>query len=168
MNLRLLISAALLLTSFALAQQSPEPVTPPPAKPGAATAQMQVECTPAAHAAGLIGQYGCVAGKVSRVTVGKNGNTHLTICSAHSKCKFQAVVRSHDSSKVGDLSYLRGRIVAVEGDVTEYRGNPRIAIKRRQQLHIAASDAPSQLEADQNQPAVNAQSPHGSKRNRAW
>jgi hypothetical protein len=174
-KLRWLIAVVLLLAIAAQAQPSaipgvPAQSTPPLAavKPGAPASEIRVECAPASRATALIGQHGCVAGRVFRVTTGKTGNTHIALCPSRSKCTFQAVVRGHDRAEVGDLTYLRGRIVAITGDVTHYRGHPQIAITQAEQIHVAASDAPSQFDVDQAKPAINPQAMRGTKHDRAW
>ncbi len=176
MTLRFLISAALLLIIPAFAQQGAQPNAPPavPAQPTAQPAQnpdspapqLQIVCTSASHASELIGKNGCVAGKVFRITIRKTGNTHLSLC-PNRKCSFQAVVSAHNRAKVGDLSYLRGKVVAIVGDVRLSRaGRPVIAIKDRQQIRVAADDSPPEFDAAQPKPIGTGQrvSKHGS----AW
>jgi hypothetical protein len=110
---------------------------------------MRVECTAAAHAADLMGQHGCVAGRVSRVTYTRTGAIHISLCPARTKCSFQAVALARDQHSFGDLAYLRGRIVAVVGDITDNRGHPQIRIKDREQLQVAASEPPTDFDASQ-------------------
>lgn len=173
MNLRCLLCVALVLITPALAQQSATPTATaqPPQTAQKANSQLrelQVECTPASRASELIGNHGCVAGKVFRVTIRKSGNTHLSLCPGR-KCSFQAVVTKHDRGNVGDLSYLRGKVVAVQGDVTESRGgHPVIAVKEREQIRVAAGDPPPEFDAAQARPATNGKPSSFSKHNRAW
>ncbi len=163
MNVCSLLCAALLLIAPAVAWQSATP-TSAEQKP-AQLRELQVECTPASHALELVGGHGCVAGRVFRVTVHKSGNTHLSLCPSH-KCSFQAVISKRSRGKVGDLSYLRGRIIAVQGDVTESRsGRPVIFVKDREQVRVAAGDPPPDFDAAQSQPRKSA---YSVKRNRAW
>ncbi len=164
MNVRPLLCTAMLLIAPAVAQQSATP-TVAEQQPDSQLRELHVECTPASHAMELIGSHGCVAGKVFRVTVHKSGNTHLSLCPSH-KCSFQAVISKRSRSKVGDLSYLRGRIIAVQGDVTESRGgHPVILVKDREQVRVAAGDPPPELDAAESKPRKTASS---SKRARAW
>ncbi len=174
MNLRWLMCVALLLITPALAQQSATPTTT--AQPPAQSAQkadsqlrgLQVECTPASHASVLIGNHGCVAGKVFRVTVRKSGNTHLSLC-PNNKCSFQAVISKRSRGNVGDLSYLRGKVIAVMGDVTESRGgHPVILVKDREQIRVAAGDPPPEFDAVQSKPFATGKASSSSKRARAW
>jgi hypothetical protein len=117
---------------------------------------MHVECTPASRASELDGKHGCVAGKVFRITTTKRGDTHLSLCPARShggaECSFRVVARGRDSSSIGDLAYLRGRIIAVVGDVTEFRSHPQIIIQEKEQLQVAASEAPQDFDASQRRP----------------
>ena len=53
------------------------------------------------------------------------------------QCSFHVIARAHRDS-VGDLAYLHGKIVAVVGDVTEYRGHPAIIVRDKEQLQVAA------------------------------
>ncbi len=176
MNLRCLSCAALLLVTPAIAWQSAAPAQPssqsttqPAPKPDAPLRDIKVECTPASAASELIGKHACVAGKVFRVTVRKTGNTHLSLCPSR-KCSFQAVVSGRNRASVGDLSYLRGKFVAVLGNVTESRGgHPIIAVKDREQIRIAAGNPPPEFDAAQGRPTANGRaiSPF-SKSNRTW
>ncbi len=174
MNFHSLLCVALLLVTPALAWQSATPSAPtqspaqPAQKPNSQLRQFQVECTPASRASELIGNRGCVAGKVFRVTVRKSGNTHLSLCPSR-KCSFQAVVSGRDRSGVGDLSYLRGKVIAVLGDVTESRGgHPVIAVKEREQIRVAAGDPPPEFDAAQTRPVTNGRTTSFTKHNRAW
>lgn len=170
MNLRVLLCTALLLAVPALAQPDPAQAAsaPPAASADANLPALRVECTPASRAAELTGKHGCVAGKVFRVTTTKRGDTHLSLCPSRSrdKCSFQVVTLARDSPSVGDLAYLRGKIVAVVGDVTEYRGHPAILVRDKQQLQAAANDAPQEFDAAQ--PRPRGKGSHGGHHGRAW
>jgi hypothetical protein len=171
-NLRRLLCAALLLAASVVAGQSAAPTTPAQTaaqKPDGPLRELQVECTPASGAAQLIGKHGCVAGRVFRVTVHKGGNTHVSLCPAR-KCSFLAVVSGHDRARVGDLYYLRGKVIAVLGDVTESgSGHPIITVTAREQIRVAAGNPPPEFDAAQARPATNGRTvaPFG-KNNRAW
>ena len=175
MNSPALFCAALLFVIPALAQQSTPPaaqasaaptVPAQPAPPPAESRPLQVVCTSASHASELIGKNGCVAGRVFRVTIRKTGNTHLSLCPSR-KCSFQAVVSARNRAKVGDLSYLHGKFIAVIGDVTASRaGHPVIAVKDRQQIRVAAGDPPPEFDSAQAKPFSTGQ--RGSKRGSAW
>ncbi len=165
MNLHLLLCVAMLLSVPALAQTGSILAASAP-KTDEPMPEIRVECTPAAHASDLIGQHGCVAGRVSRITYTHTGAAHVSLCPTRSKCSFHVVARAHDSRAVGDLSYLRGRIVAVVGDVTEYRGHSQILIKDRGQIQVAAGGPPSEFDVDQAK-ATGKGSP-ASKRGHDW
>lgn len=190
MSLRRLFCAALLLAASTVAGQSvvataqtaavtalQSTAEPSTQSTGQTTTQradssfreLQVECTPASGAVAMIGKHGCVAGRVFRVNVGKNGNTHISLCSAR-KCSFQAVVSGHSRAAVGDLSHLHGKVVAVLGDVTESRGgHPIIIVKDRAQIRVTAGTPPPEFDAAQARPLSSGKvvSPFG-KNNRAW
>ena len=171
-----LLCLTLLLSTSALAQQSavPAPVAgsvaipaaPAPPQP-APENEIKVECLPASRASELIDKHGCVGGKVFRVTSAKSG-THISLCQPQTECSFHVFIRADDRETVGDLSYLHGKLIAVVGDVTRYRGHPEVIVKDRRQIRVLAADPPKQFDADQSKPATGGQSPYGSKRGRAW
>ncbi len=158
MNWRRLLCAALLLAMPAVAQPASSPAAAArsgaqTAPPSSALPDMQIACTPASRAAELIGKHGCVSGRVYQVTFSRRGATHLSLCPSHGKCRFHAVVLARDRRAVGDLSSLRGKIVAVVGQVTHYRGHPRIIVKDRQQIQIAPGNPPPPSDVDPANPA---------------
>jgi hypothetical protein len=174
-NLRPFLCVALLFAVPVLAQQSaspaapPEPIAQPAPNPGSSASgssvsKLRIECTPASSASDLIGKHGCVAGRVFRVTTRKSGNSHLYLCPSRSKCSFQAVAHARDRRKVGDLTYLRGKLIAVVGDVVDYRGHPEIVVKDIEQIRVAAGDPSPEFDAAQAKP----RSTSNSKRARAW
>jgi hypothetical protein len=166
MILRGLLCAALLFAIPVLAQPNPAQAAngQSAANPDAAL-PIRVECTSAARASELLGKHGCVAGRVSRATTTRRGDTHLSLCSDH-KCSFHAVAFARDRRAVGDLLYLRGKIVAVVGDVTDYRGHPGIVVRDKQQIQVAAGNAPVEFDAAQPRPVGKGYP--GSKHFRAW
>jgi hypothetical protein len=170
--LRRLLCIALLLAIPALAQQSSSPVAPAlPASqlspsPSSPVTEIKVECLPASRASELIGKHGCVAGKVFRVSALKNGATHLSLCPPKSECSFHAAVLAHDRETVGDISYLHGKLVALVGDVTSYRGDPEIIVRDSKQIHVASGAPPKEFDAARAKPS--GKSMPGSKRDRAW
>jgi hypothetical protein len=175
MMLRGLLCTALLLAISAIAQSgsdqaaSAQPATVRPAsqQPAASVqpvadtdaplSPMHVDCTPASRASELTGKHGCVSGKVFRITTTKRGDTHLSLCPSRGRggaeCWFRVAARGRDSSSVGDLAYLRGRTIAVVGDVTEFHGHPQIIIREKEQLQVAADEAPQEFDASQRRPA---------------
>ncbi len=163
MNLSLLLCGALLFAVPVVAQPSLTPAVPSP-KPEITMPRIRVECTPASRAADLVGQHGCVSGRVFRITYTRTGAVHVSLCPVRSNCSFHAVAEARDSRTIGDLSYLRGQIVAVIGDVTESRGHPRIVIKNREQFQVAAGGPPQEFDAAR--PRANGKSFSGS--NRVW
>ena len=117
---------------------------------------LQVDCTPASQASELTGKHGCVAGRVFRITTTKHGDTHLSLCPSRRPRRRQLLV-SRDCQgarhgSVGDLAYLHGRIIAVVGDVNDYRGHPAIIVRDKEQLQVAADEAPPEFDAGQRRP----------------
>jgi hypothetical protein len=164
MSLGGLFCVTLLLAVPALAQQSSSPAAPP--QPASPTTEIKVECLPASRASELIGKHGCVAGKVFGVTALKNGTTHLALCPPRSHCSFHAAVFKRDRETVGDLYYLRGKLVAFVGEVTTYRGHPEIVVHDHAQIHVTAGNPPPEFDAAQSKPST--KSTPGNKRGRAW
>ena len=135
------------------------PATAPAIQPTTVSVSLpplQVDCTPAAQASQLTGKRGCVAGRVFRITTTKHGDTHLSLCPSRrnggANCSFHVIAKAHDSGSVGDLAYLRGRIIAVVGDVKDYRGHPEIIVRDKEQLQVAADEAPPEFDAGQRRP----------------
>jgi hypothetical protein len=131
--------------------------TAPEAQPTpAALTSLQVDCTPASRASELTGKHGCVAGRVFRISTTKHGDMHLSLCPSRNhggaNCSFRVIAPARDSSSVGDLAYLRGKIIAVVGDVTEYRGHPEIIVRDKEQVQVAADEALPDFDAGQRRP----------------
>lgn len=129
-----------------------------------ATSDLKIECVSASKAAGLTGQHGCVAGRVIRVTTAKSGSQNIALCPPKSGCSFHAAVSRRDREKVGDLTYLRGKYVAFSGDITDFRGHPRIVLRDREQIHVAAGNPPPEFDSALPLP----KNSHDGKSGRAW
>jgi hypothetical protein len=157
-SIRLILCAALLLAASAAAQAA--------GNQASSGDELKVECTPASRASELIGQYGCVAGRVFRVTSSKSGNQSISLCPPRSPCSFHAAVSNRDRRNVGDVSYLRGKLVAFVGDVTDFRGHPRIVLKSREQIHVTAGNPPSEFDAARSRPS--GKSGQSGKPGRSW
>lgn len=155
---------ALLPGTPASAQQSAGTATQDEQTTNSPITNIQVECVPAYRASELQGEHGCVAGKVSRITTPKNGGTHISLCPHMSGCAFHAVVRKQDHDAVGDLTYLRGKLVAFDGDVKRNRGWLEIVVKKRSQVHVAAGNSPREFDAAQAKP----KDPSSGKQRRTW
>ncbi|MDR3763762.1 MAG: hypothetical protein P4M01_06660 [Acidobacteriota bacterium] len=110
---------------------------------------LKVECIPAARGEQLIDQQGCIAGRVVSATVSKNGNQHLSLCAPRSGCSFHVVVEHRDRRQVGDVTYLRGKLVAFSGEVKRFRGNPRMVVRARDQIHVTAGSTPPEFDTAQ-------------------
>jgi len=154
---RLLLAALLLSAVAAQAGNNKQ-------SSGQAVTDIKVDCVPASQAFDMIGQHGCVAGRVFRVTTGKNGNQHLTLCPPHSDCSFHVAVARRDLEKVGDLSYLRGKYVAFDGNIVNFRGRPRIVVRDREQIHVTAGSPGSEFDSQRARP----KGAGGGKTSRAW
>jgi hypothetical protein len=128
-----------------------QPTTTP-----AALTSLQVDCTPASRASELTGKHGCVAGRVFRISTTKHGDMHLSLCPSRNRgganCSFHVIAPARDSDKVGDLAYLRGKIIAVVGDVIDYRGHPEIIVRDKEQVQVAADEALPDFDAGQRRP----------------
>ncbi|PSH05273.1 MAG: hypothetical protein CXZ00_03745 [Acidobacteria bacterium] len=166
-----LLCIVLFVALPALAQKSTAPSLVEQPAPNAASSSpvttVQVECLPPSRASELLDKHGCVAGKVFRVSSQKNGNLRIFFGPNHDECEFQAVVFARDRDSLGDLSYLHGRLVAVIGEVIEYRDHAEIVVKDRKQIQVAATDPPKQFDADQSRPGFGS-AHRGGKRGRAW
>lgn len=125
-----------------------------PALPQEDFKDLKVECVPASGAMQLVGQQGCVAGRIYRATVSRNGNQHLSLCPPRSGCSFHVVVARRDRAQVGDITHLKGKLVAFDGGVSLYRGQPRIVVRAREQIHVTAGSTPTEFDAEQGKPST--------------
>ena len=85
---------------------------------------------PASRASELIGKHGCVAGKVFRDHHAEQ-RRHSTSRSARPQKQLLVSRGSPGATRqraTWRLDHLRGKIVALVGDVTEYRGHPEIFV----------------------------------------
>ena len=105
--------------------------------PDAPQQPAQMDCAPAASAHALVGKYGCVSGRVDRIVFTRKGNVRLYLC-PKDKCPFHATVYAEDADKVGSLLHLRGRLVAIDGDVGLFHGVPEIKVTDRDQISAVA------------------------------
>jgi hypothetical protein len=156
-----LLWAALLLAMPALAQPAQDAAVPAQsgaqaAPPDSMLPEIRVQCTAAAKASELIGKHGCVSGRVFQVTT-------VSLCPRRSKCSFHAVALARDRGSVGDLSLLGGKIVAVVGQITQYRGHPQIIVRNRQQIQVAAGNPPLPSDIDAANPACAPSSSKGKR-----
>jgi hypothetical protein len=113
---------------------------------------LRQDCVPAARASSLIGQHGCVAGTVYRITHTHHGNIRLYLCRSHRHCSFHATVHAADRETVGDLWDLRGKVVAIAGDVTKFHGAPEIVVQDRGQIRVAADETPPEFDRAEPRP----------------
>jgi hypothetical protein len=108
-----------------------------PSTTSVTTVPQDVPCVEITAAGPLVGQPGCVAGRILRVYTSRNGNTFLDFCAEYKTCPFTSVVFSEDRAKFGDLGALKGRKVELRGLVTEYQGRAEIIIRDQDQIRMA-------------------------------
>jgi hypothetical protein len=96
-----------------------------------------VRCVDMDAAGPLVGQPGCVTGRILRVYTSRNGNTFLDFCADYKSCPFTSVIFSEDRAKFGDLGALKGRKVELRGLVSEYQGRAEIIIRDQDQIRMA-------------------------------
>jgi len=166
----------LLCANPAIGQQDGKPAAPADVAPQAPDAgakaeapitELRVECVDPSRALELIGKHACIAGRVSRVTSRKNGNTHISFHQPQAEKKFHAIVLAEDRNKVGDLSYLHGRVVVFLGDISKHRGQPELIVKDREQLRVMAGNSPAEFDASHSKGLSAGQATH-SGRARVW
>jgi hypothetical protein len=95
-----------------------------------------VPCVDITAARPLVGQPGCVTGRILRVYTSRNGNTFFDFCTDYRSCPFASVVFAEDRAKFGDLGVLKGRNVELRGLVTEYQGRAEIIIRDQEQIRM--------------------------------
>jgi hypothetical protein len=108
-----------------------------PSRTAGTTVPENVPCVDITAAGPLVGQPGCVTGRILRVYSSRNGNTFLDFCADYKSCPFTSVVFSEDRAKFGDLGALKGRKVELRGLVTEYQGRAEIVIRDQNQIRMA-------------------------------
>ena len=108
-----------------------------PSSPAVTVVPKDAPCVEIDEAAPLVGQPGCVTGRILRVYTSRNGNTFLDFCADYKTCPFTSVVFSQDRAKFGNLGALKGRKVELRGLVTEYQGRAEIIIRDQDQIRMA-------------------------------
>jgi hypothetical protein len=171
-----LLCAALLCASPAIGQQDGKPAAVADVAPQATNAgakaeepitELRIECVDPSRALELIGKHACIAGRVLRVTSLTNGTTNISFHQPQAEKNFHAIVLAEDRNRVGDLSYLHGRVVVLLGDVTNHRGRPEIVVKDRGQLRVMAGNPPAEFDASHAKGTSAGQTTH-SGRTRVW
>jgi len=105
--------------------------------PGASPASSLPPCVDIRNAAPLVGQSGCVAGRVLRVYSARTGNTFLDFCPDYRACPFTSVIFAADKGQFGNLESLQGKRVEIRGDIIAYQGHAEIIIKDPRQVRSA-------------------------------
>ncbi|MBZ5515810.1 MAG: hypothetical protein LAN62_13390 [Acidobacteriia bacterium] len=110
---------------------------PTPSERAVAKVPDEIPCVDITAAGPLVGQPGCVTGRILRVYTSRNGNTFFDFCPDYRSCPFASVVFAEDRAKFGDLGALKGRSVELRGLVTEYQGRAEIIIRDQEQIRTA-------------------------------
>jgi DNA/RNA endonuclease YhcR with UshA esterase domain len=97
-----------------------------------ASAEMQTIAP--ADAKAHVGQTVTIEGPVGNVYTARSGMTFIDIGGRYPDNAFAAVVFSDDSAKFPNIKALDGKIVAVTGAVSLYRGKPEIILKSADQM----------------------------------
>jgi hypothetical protein len=108
-----------------------------PSRASVTTVPQDGPCVDITAAGPLVGQPGCVTGRILRVYTSRNGNTFLDFCADYKSCPFTSVVFAEDRAKFGDLGALKGRKVELRGLVTDYQGRAEIIIRDQDQIRMA-------------------------------
>jgi DNA/RNA endonuclease YhcR with UshA esterase domain len=90
----------------------------------------------ASEAAGKIGQYATVHGKVAEVSISQGGTIFLDFGANYPAQNFTAVIPSREVSRMIALDGYKGKSVAVTGRLDLYRGKPEIVVHSANQLKI--------------------------------
>ena len=94
------------------------------------------DCVDFRQAQELLGDAGCVTGKILDVYTSARGNTFLNYCVDYRDCPFQAVIFSEDRDKFGNLAALLGRRVELTGAIEFYRGRAEIKVRDPVQVRV--------------------------------
>jgi len=108
--------------------------TPDAPAPAPAPVPSSAPCTDFSNAGVLVGQTGCVAGRVLRAYSSRSGNTFLDFCTDYRACPFTSVVFAADAAKFGNLQILQGKRVELRGDIMNYQGRAEIILHNPQQV----------------------------------
>ena len=128
-------------------------------------------CTPFEKAKDLIGQQGCVVGRVVKVSQSQAGNTYVNFCREYRGCGFSVVSLKKDDS-LGDLRDLQGKMVEFHGTIENYEGQPEIKLTSRGQMRLTEDkeeaanleeeppDDPARMHKFGDKPHVGMRAPH--------
>lgn len=97
-------------------------------------ASAAAECFPFEHAGAHLGESVCIRGKVLKVSRVESGVTFLNFCEDYRGCPFTVVVFPSDMRDVGDVRYLEGKEIKIQGTVKAYKSQIEIVLKDRTQL----------------------------------
>lgn len=129
-------------------------------------------CTPVEKAKDLMGQQGCVVGRVVTVSESQAGNSYVNFCREYRGCGFSVVSLKRDGAVLGDLHDLEGKVVEFHGLVENYEGQPEIKLKSREQMRLTKDkeeerhleeeppDDPTRMHRFGSKPRVGMRAPH--------
>ena len=89
----------------------------------------------AAQATNWIGKQVVVTGVVAQVST-RPSLTFLNFDKRYPSNLFTAVIRNRYTNEFEDLSALRGKAIAVKGQIKDYQGRPEIELTRKSQLQV--------------------------------
>jgi DNA/RNA endonuclease YhcR with UshA esterase domain len=88
-----------------------------------------------AQAADWIGKQAVVTGLVAQVSF-RPTMTFLNFDKRYPSNLFTAVIRSRNTKEFENLPALRGKPVAVKGQIKDYQGRPEMELTRKSQLEV--------------------------------
>ena len=92
----------------------------------------------AVQAADYIGKQVTVTGVVAQVTV-KPSITFLNFDQKFPNSPFTAIIRSRNTNEFENVSALKGKAVAVKGQVIDYQGKTEMELTKKSQLKVLES-----------------------------
>lgn len=100
-------------------------------------------CAPFTEAPKMVGQTACIKGKVVKVAISERSGTHfLNFCEDYKACAFTVVVFAGDLKNVGDVRWLEGKDIEIEGTIKQYKFQPEIILNDFRQLKGDAGKLP--------------------------
>jgi hypothetical protein len=99
-------------------------------------------CLPMEEAARHVGETACVHGKILSVSTTPGGAHLLQFCAEGRECGFSAVIFAKDVRQVGDVRWLAGREVDIQGQIRLYKGHPEVIVRDSRQLKGEAAKLP--------------------------
>ncbi len=91
---------------------------------------------PPDSAKNFVGKQVTVTGIVDQVHLTDTGTYFLNMGGDFPDNTFTAVIFSSDSSAFGNIKNFEGKNVAIQGTITDYKGNPEIVLKSSDQIKL--------------------------------